>query len=185
MAHRVEVDEEGREDDEQREQHRTEAEVTVRLFEGEGVTPQREGVVFLQLHYFYASQSRFRFPKVKFYWLNFISKDYQITKRGSQRQRPFEVELRLGSFCGGPSVLNLVHFGGEDANVVAELCLFGGDPSVLLSAIDVFGGLHQHHAEADHCEPPNVFEEVEEVLRRFFYYYHLRTQSNNIVVKSI
>jgi hypothetical protein len=53
MAHRIQVDQKGSGDDEQRKQYWAEAEITVCLFEGEGVTRKREGVVFLQLHYFY------------------------------------------------------------------------------------------------------------------------------------
>ena len=78
-----------------------------------------------------------------------------------------------------------MHFGSEDANVVAELRLLRSDPSTLLSPIDVFGGFHEHYAEADHCEPPNVFEKVEEVLRRFLDYHHFRTEGNKVVVEAV
>ena len=78
-----------------------------------------------------------------------------------------------------------MHFGSEDANVVAELRLLRSDPSTLLSPIDVFGGFHEHHAEADHCKPPNVFKEVEEVLRLFLNDHHFRTEGNKVVVEAV
>ena len=75
----------------------------------------------------------------------------------------------LGDLVRGSTILNLMHFGGKNTDVIPKIRFLQRDFFILLSQIDVFSGFHEYHTEANNRKSPNICQEIKEIVCGFHY----------------